>query len=89
MSETRLRNLDLHMVLVDHLQKNKGDSPYIYQNGIDKDSFQHDMVYWDFKDLTRRTTSNKILRDKAFNVTENQKYDRYQRGLVSMVYNVF
>ena len=39
------------------------------------------------KDLTRRTTaSNKILRDKAFNITKNPKYDGYQGGLVSMVY---
>ena len=39
------------------------------------------------KDLTRRTTaSDKILRDKAFNITKNPKYDGYQGGLVSMVY---
>ena len=39
------------------------------------------MAYGDFKDLTRRTASDKILRDKAFNITKNQKYYRYQRGL--------
>ena len=44
------------------------------------------MVYGDFKDLARRTTSDKILRDKAFNLATNPKYDGYQKGLVSMVY---
>ena len=44
------------------------------------------MAYGDFKDLTGRTASDKILRDKAFNTAKNSKYDGYQRGLASMVY---
>ena len=44
------------------------------------------MAYGDFADLSRRTASNKVLRDKAFNITKNPKYDGYQRGLASMVY---
>ena len=47
------------------------------------------MAYGDFKDLTRRTGSNKILRDKAFNIAKNSKYDGYQRVLSSIVYNFF
>ena len=47
------------------------------------------MVYGDFKDLKRRTASDKILRDKAFNIAKNPKFDRYQRGLASMVYKFF
>ena len=47
------------------------------------------MAYGDFKDLKRRTASDKILRDKAFNIAKNPKYDGYQRGLASMVYNFF
>ena len=43
------------------------------------------MLYEDFKDLTRRTASDKILRDKAFNIAKNSKYDGYQKGLASMV----
>ena len=43
------------------------------------------MGYGDFKDLTKRTASDKILHDKAFNIAKNPKYDVYQRGLVSMV----
>ena len=39
-----------------------------------------------FKYLTKRTDSNEILRDKAFNITKNSKYDGYQRGTASMVW---
>ena len=47
------------------------------------------MAYGDLKDLKRRTASDKILRDKAFNFAKNPKYDRYQRGLASMAYKFF
>ena len=47
------------------------------------------MAYGDFKDLARKTASDKILRDKAFNIAKNPKYDGYQRGLASMVYKFF
>ena len=47
------------------------------------------MAYGDLKDLSRRTASDKMLRDKAFNVAKNPKYDGYQRGLASMVYKFF
>ena len=47
------------------------------------------MAYGDFKDLKRRTASDKILRDKAFNIAKNPKYDGCQRGLASMVYKFF
>ena len=40
------------------------------------------MAYRDFKDLKRKTASDKILRDKAFNIAKNG----YQKGLASMVY---
>ena len=41
------------------------------------------------QDLTRRTQSDKVLRDKAFKIASNPKYDGYQRGLASMVYKFF
>ena len=47
------------------------------------------MVYGDFKDLKRRTFSDKVLRDKVFNIAKNPKYNGYQRGLTSMVYKLF
>ena len=58
-------------------------------NLFDKACFQHDMAYGDFKYLARRTASDKILRDKAFNIAKNPRYDGYQRGLASMVYKFF
>ena len=47
------------------------------------------MAYGDFKDLAKRTASDKVLRDKAFNIAKNPEYDGHQRGLVSMVYKFF
>ena len=69
--------------------KEAGETSYIYKNELEKACFQHDMAYGDFKDLKRRTASDKILRDKAFNIAKNPKYDGYQRGLASMVYKFF
>ena len=47
------------------------------------------MTYGDFKDLPRKTASDKVLRDKAFNIAKILKYDGYQRGLASLVYTFF
>ena len=66
--------------------KGTGDSRYIYQNEIDKPSFQHDMAYGVFKDLNGRTFADKVLHDKAFNIVKHLRYNRYPRGLPSMVY---
>ena len=68
------------------IQKFK-DTGYIYKDKLDKACF--DMAYGDFKDLTRRIASDKGLRDKAFNIVKNPKYDVYQRGIASMVYKFF
>ena len=98
MLEMHLRLKDLCKVLAAYLQKKKekiqkfketADSRYIYQNELDKTGSQHDMVYRDFKNLTRRTASDKILRDQAFNIAKNTKYDGYQRGISSIVYRCF
>ena len=66
-----------------------GDTRYIYRNELDKACFQHDMAYGDSKDLKRRTQSDKALKDKAFAIASNPKYDGYQRGLASIVYKFF
>ena len=47
------------------------------------------MAYGDIKDLKKRTAADKVLRDKAFNIAKNPKYDGYQRGLASMAYKFF
>ena len=62
---------------------------YMYKNELDKACFQHDMAYGDLKDLTKRTTADKILRDEAFKIASDQKYDGCQRELPSMVYKFF
>ena len=69
--------------------KETGGTSYIYKNELDKVCFQHDMAYGDFKDLPKRTAADKVLRDKAFKIASDQKYDGYQRGLASMVYRFF
>ena len=69
--------------------KEPRDKKYIYKNDLDKACFQHDMAYGDFKDLTRRTASDKVLGDKPFNIERNPKCDEYQRGLTSIIYNFF
>ena len=60
------------------------DTSYIYKKKLDKACFQHDVAYGDFKDLKRRTASDKILRDKTFNIAKNSKYDVdiHQEGLL-------
>ena len=47
------------------------------------------MTYGDFKDLAKRTASDKVLRNKAFNIAKNPKYDGYQRRFASMIYKSF
>ena len=69
--------------------KETGDTSYIYKNELDEACFQHGMIYGNFKDLSRRSASDKVSRDKAFNVAKNPKYDGYQTGLASMVYKFF
>ena len=50
--------------------KETGDTSYIYKNELDKPCFQHDIAYGGFKDLKRRTFSDKVLRDKASNIAK-------------------
>ena len=61
----------------------------IYQSKRAKACFQHLKGYGDFKDLTWRTASDKILCEKTFNIIKNSEYDWYQRGLALMVYKFF
>ena len=66
-----------------------GYSRYFHQNKSDKSCFQHEMAHGDFKDLARRTDSDKILRDKALSIGKNPKCDGYPKSLASMTYNFF
>ena len=58
-----------------------GNTDFIYRNELDE--FQHDMV------CGKSKYSDKVLRNKAFKIASNPKYNGYQRGLASMVYNFF
>ena len=66
-----------------------GNTDFIYRNELDKPCFQHDMAYGKTKDLVIRTQSEKVLKDKAFKIASDPKYDDYQRELASMVYKFF
>ena len=69
--------------------KETGDTNCIYKNELDKVCFTHDAAYSDSKYLTKRTAADKVLRNRAFNVAKDPKYDGYQRELASMVYKFF
>ena len=69
--------------------KCKGDMCYIYRNELDKACLQHDSAYADDKDLINRTEEDKVLRDKAYDLASNPKFDGYQRTLGNMVYKFF
>ena len=62
---------------------------FIYKNELDKAYFQHDMPYGKTKDLVKWTQSDNVLKEKAFKIASDPKYDGYQRGLTSMVYKFF
>ena len=49
-----------------------GNTNYIYKNDLDKACFQDDMVYGKYKDLTKRTQSDKVFRGKAFKIARIQ-----------------
>ena len=69
--------------------KRTGDTRYIYRNELDKACFQLDSAYADHEDLINRTEADNVLRDKAYDIASNPKYDGHQRGLASMVYKFF
>ena len=69
--------------------KKTGGTKYIDRNELDKACFQDNMAYGDYKDLARRTASDKVIRSKPFSIAKNPKYDGHQRGLASIVYKFF
>ena len=66
-----------------------GNTNFIYKNELDKACFQNDMTDGKSKDLVKKTQSDKVLKNKAFKIVSDPKYDGYQRGLASMVYKFF
>ena len=66
-----------------------GNTDFIYRNELDKACFQHDMAYGKTKDVAKKTQSDKVLRDNAFKIASDPKFDGYQSELASMVYKFF
>ena len=61
------------------------NSKIICKNDLNKSGFQHNMAYGKYKDLTKGTQSEKVLRDTAFKIASNPKYGGYQKELSSIV----
>ena len=66
-----------------------GNLKHLYRNELYKAYFADDAAYSDTKDLVKITISNKILKDRAYEIATNCNYDRYQRVLANMVYKFF
>ena len=56
----------------------KANTKFLYKNELNGACFQHDMAYGDFEDLEKRTQSEKVLRDRAFKISNDIKYVGYQ-----------
>ena len=69
--------------------KRTGDTLLLYRNELDKACFKHDAAYAKYKDVENRLISDQKLRNSAYDIASNPKYDGYQRGLASMVYKFF
>ena len=83
----------LFIKIIERIQefKETKDSRSISQNKLGNVCFQHDMAYGDFKDLTRRTASDKIFCDKAFNIThiylaDIQLISKFDKGIRFLLY---
>ena len=62
---------------------------HFHENELDKACFTHDAAYSDSKDLTKRTISDKILKDRANEIARNRGYGGYRRVLASMIDKFF
>ena len=80
-------------MLVDHLlsifKEFKKLEKHLYRNELDKSCFSHDAAYSDSKDIVKKTFSDKILKNIAWEVARNCNYNGYQRALASIVYTFF
>ena len=69
--------------------KRTSDTRLLYRNELDKACLKHDAAYAEYKDVENRLISDQKLRNSAYDIASNPKYDGYQRGLASMVYKFF
>ena len=66
-----------------------GNLKHLYRNELNKACFAHDAAFSGSKDLTKRTISDKVLKDRAYEIAKSRNYDRYQTELAGMVYKFF
>ena len=66
--------------------KRTGDKRLLYRNELHKACFKHDAAYAKYKDVENRLIPDQKLKNSAYDIASNPKYDGYQRGLASMVY---
>ena len=78
-----------HLLKTERIKKFKetGDTGYIYRNELV--CFRHDMTYGDFKDLARRATSDKVLRDKHLILLKIQNMMGIKEVLLQWFINFF
>ena len=69
--------------------KRTGDTRLLHRNELDKACFKQDAAYTKYKDVENRLISDQKLKNSAYDIASNPKYDGYQRGLASMVYKFF
>ena len=69
--------------------REKGQLKYLYRNELDRACFAKDAAYSDSNNLAKRNISDKILKDRTYEIARNCNYGGYQRALASMVYNFF
>ena len=66
-----------------------GNLKHLHKNELNKACFAHDAAYSESKHLAKRTISDKILKDRAYEIARNYRYEKHQRALASMVYKFF
>ena len=54
-----------------HKFKETGNLKHLYRNELDKGCFVHDAAYSDSKDLAKRTISDNILKNRAYEIAKN------------------
>ena len=69
--------------------KETSNLKHIYKNELDKACCAHDAAYSDSKDLAKKTTADKILKDRAYEIAINSKCNGYKRRLATMVHKFF
>ena len=77
-----------HCERIQRFRKTSNSKP-LFRNELDKNCFPHDAACSDNKDLTKRTISDKILKDRAHEIVRNLESHGNQRALASMVYKIF